>query len=201
MPLPSQANSAGTSSRVADPGRVNDKFHRPWGLLRRGSEIASPPSPTSVVFTLNRAPDSAFAISTSICTGTRELRRRSLFIKARAARKLDFARSAETGLYRMKCAPMSKADRSPVSGSRIATATARLLHGAVRAPRSTSAAPGPAQSTMIASYRSRVRWRKAASACAQCSTPMSRSPRVRRSTRTILSSEHSNNDFKVIARP
>ena len=41
---------------------------------------------------------------------------------------------------------------------------------------------------------------KALSASAHSSTPISRSPRVRRSTRTILSSEQSTSDFRVMAR-
>ena len=85
----------------------------PRGLLRRGKLSASPPSPKSVVFTLNRAPDSRLDISMGICTGIRALRRRSFFISARAARKLDFARSTDSGLYRMKCAPSSNAERNP----------------------------------------------------------------------------------------
>ena len=50
-----------------------------------------------------------------------------------------------------------------MAGSKIATATARWLHGDVRTTLSTSAAPGPAQSTMIASNRHRVRCRSAIS--------------------------------------
>src|SRR5258708_19480878 len=105
----------------------------------------------SVVLTLNRAPDSRLDISTGIRTSTREFRRRSFFINALAARKLDLARSTETGLYRTKLAPTSNAERMPLPGSRIATATVRLLHGDVRAHPRPSPPPEPPQSTTIPS--------------------------------------------------
>ena len=83
---------------------------------------------------------------------TRILRRRSRFIKARTARKLALARSEEIGLYKTKCAPSSKAPRSLVLPSTIATATACLLQGAERALLSTSdAVCSSEQSTMTAS--------------------------------------------------
>src|SRR5271167_1560936 len=53
---------------------------------------------------------------------------------------------------------------------------------------------------MIASKRSRVSFRKAESASAHNSTPISRSHRVRRNTRTIFSSEQSTSDFSIMAR-
>src|SRR4030081_3059626 len=83
----------------------------------------------------------------------------------------------------------------------MATAIARLLQAALRALRNTSAEPSSLQSTMMASKRSRVSLRKALSESAHSSTSISRSLRVRRSTRTIFSSEQSSNDFKLIARP
>ena len=69
---------------------------------------------------------------------------------------------------------------------------------AARALRRTSAEPLSLQSTMMASNRWRVSLRKARSASAQTSTSISRSPRVRRSTRTIFSSEQSSNDLRLI---
>ena len=138
-------------------------------------------------------------MTTGICTATRALRRRSLFIRARAARKLDLARSLDTGLYSTKCAPISNTAFSPMMGSTMATATACLLQGALRALRSTSMAPSSVQSTMIASNRWRVSLRNALSESAHNSTAISRSPSTRRNTRTIFSSEHSTNDFRLMA--
>src|SRR5258707_3737400 len=82
----------------------------------------------------------------------------------------------------------------------MATAIARLLQTALRALRNTSADPSSLQSTMMASKRSRVSLRRAFSESAHSSTSISRSLKVRRSTRTIFSSEQSSNDFKLIAR-
>src|SRR5258708_26596643 len=81
----------------------------------------------------------------------------------------------------------------------IATALARLLQTALRALRNTSADPSSLQSTLMASKRSRVSLRRAFSESAHSSTSISRSLKVRRSTRTIFSSEQSSNDFKLIA--
>src|SRR5579863_1569588 len=196
--FPSQANSDDNSNEDEVPGRVNATFHNPVGRRRPGIRTAIPPSLKSVVVTLMVASESTLRMRTGICTVIRELRRRSRFIKARAARKLALARSVETGLYKTKCAPRSNAERRPVAASTTATATARLLHSALRALRKTSAERGSAQSTMIASKRSRVSLRNAASASEHSSTPISRSPRVRRSTRTILSSAQSTSDFRVM---
>src|SRR5579862_3098460 len=82
----------------------------------------------------------------------------------------------------------------------MATATANLLHGAVRALRSTSGAPFAWQSTMMASNLWRVSFRKTACDSEHNSRLMSRSPNTRRKTRTILSSEHKTNDFKAMGR-
>src|SRR3977135_427191 len=82
----------------------------------------------------------------------------------------------------------------------MATAIARLLQAALRAMRTTSAEHSSLQSTMMASKRSRVSLRRALSESAQSSTSISRSLKVRRSTRTIFSSEQSSNDFNLIAR-
>src|SRR5579863_6648492 len=198
--FPSQANSDDNSNEDEVPGRVNATFHNPVGRRRPGIRTAIPPSLKSVVVTLMVASESTLRMRTGICTVIRELRRRSRFIKARAARKLALARSVETGLYKTKCAPRSNAERRPVEGSTTATATARLLQSALLALRSTSAERGSAQSTMIASKRSRVSLRNALSASEHSSTPISMSPRVRRSTRTIFSSEQSSSDFRIIAR-
>src|SRR5438132_11100920 len=82
----------------------------------------------------------------------------------------------------------------------MATAMARLLQRAFLALRNTSAEPSSLQSTMMASKRSRVSLRRALSEFAHNSTSISRSLKVRRSTRTIFSSEQSSSDFKLIAR-
>jgi len=145
-----------------------------------------------------RTPDSTLTISSRRLTETRRLRRRSRFIKRELPGNLPWLAPRRLA-YKGQSAPQSRtrnANRWRDPESRLPTA--RLLHGAVRAARSTSAAPGPAQSTMIASNRSRVRSRNATSALVQCSTAISRSPSVRRSTRPILSSEQSNSDFKFI---
>src|SRR5215472_13856697 len=81
----------------------------------------------------------------------------------------------------------------------MATATACLLQGALRALRRTSGAPSAAQSTIIASYLWRVSLLKAESELAQSSISISRSPSTRRNTRTIFSSEHNTRDFRVMA--
>src|SRR5580698_9338486 len=87
---------------------------------------------------------------------------------------------------------------SPTLGSTMATATACLLQGALRELRSTSDDPASPQSTIIASNRSRVSLRRAASESLHKSTAISRSPRVRRRTLTIFSSEHSTIDFRLM---
>src|SRR5438270_3861745 len=81
----------------------------------------------------------------------------------------------------------------------IATAMARLLQGAERALfRTELAVLRSVQSIMMASNRWRVSLRIAPSGSEQCSIPMSRSLKTRRSTRTIFSSEHSTSDFRLI---
>ena len=200
-PAPSQANSAASSNEFSIPGNVKTACQRPVGRRRLGMPIAIPPSLRSIVVTFMLLPASVLRKTTGICTATRAFRRRSLFISARAARKLDLARSLVTGLYSTKCAPISNTAFSPMMGSTMATATACLLHGAVRALRSTSVAPSSIMSTMIASNRSRVSLRKALSESAHNSTAISRSPSTRRNTLTIFSSEHSTNDFRLMAGP
>src|SRR5271165_207931 len=86
-------------------------------------------------------------------------------------------------------------------GSTMATATACLLQGALRALRRTSEAPSSITSTIIASNLWRASLRSAASASLHKSTEISRSPNTRRNTRTIFSSEQSSNDFRLMSRP
>ena len=199
--VPSHAKSTGISKGVLVPGKVKAICQRPVGRLRLGRTTAMPPSLKSTVVTFMFAPASELLMITGICTATRTLRRRSLFIKARAARKLDFARSLDTGLYSTKCAPISKTAFRPTIGSTMATATACLLHGAKRALRNTSIAPSSDMSAMIPSKRCRVSFLKAVSELRHKSTSISRSPRTRRRTRTIFSSEHSKSDFRPIGKP
>src|SRR3981081_4139460 len=97
-PVPSHANSATSSSLVSQAGSENATFQRPAGRVPRGKLMAIPPSLRSKVETFNFAPVVGFDNMTGIRIGILELRLRSRFIKARAARKLDFARSVETGL-------------------------------------------------------------------------------------------------------
>src|SRR5678816_2745719 len=94
---------------------------------------------------------------------------------------------------------MSKARRTPVLPSIIATAIALLLQGAARALLSTNSAVAVSvQSTISASNRCRVSFCIALSASEQCSTAISRSLSTRRNIRRILSSEQSKSAFRVI---
>ena len=97
-PVPSHANSATSSKLVSQAGSENARFQRPAGRLPRGNLIAIPPSLRSKVETFKSTPVVGFDNVTGIRMGILELRLRSRFIKARAARKLDLARSVETGL-------------------------------------------------------------------------------------------------------
>jgi hypothetical protein len=62
-----------------------------------GKQTRKPASLRSTVFTFTLAAASELRLITGIRTGTQRLRRRSLFIHTRAARRLDFARSLVTG--------------------------------------------------------------------------------------------------------
>src|SRR5579863_4360393 len=81
----------------------------------------------------------------------------------------------------------------------MATAMARLLHGAVRALLRTAVAVfRSVLSTITASNRVRVSFRIAPSGSVQCWIPISSSLSTRRSTRTIFSSEHNTRAFRLM---
>ena len=129
-------------------------------------------------------------------TGSRTDRRRSRFIRARAARKLDFAFSVEMGLKITKFAPSWKAACKLVRASMIAIAMDLLLRCPERMLFSSPKLCSSLQSMMTAP---KVRWANSLAALtssAQCSTSISNSPRTLRSTRKDRSSEQINSDVK-----